>query len=132
MHETSLQHATIVVIERLLIYLKLSYVFVTEVPGFTAYIVSKVGIFRLTELFHQTIGRDPSKPGMLVNSVSPHMHSKNTKWPNPRLSPHKTASLMEVTSFREAQGWSRMVSLFKGIMSFSRWIMSFSRYAQDR
>ena len=35
-----------------------------------AYKVSKIGVCRLTELLVESIGRDPSKPGMLINSVS--------------------------------------------------------------
>ena len=33
------------------------------------YTVSKAGVSRLTELLVDTIGKDPAKPGILINSV---------------------------------------------------------------
>ena len=47
--------------------------------SYAAYAVSKIGVSRLTELQQQTIGSDPSKPGILINSVSLPIRAKPTE-----------------------------------------------------
>ncbi len=36
---------------------------------YVAYSVSKIGVSRLTELLVETLGRDPTKSGILINTV---------------------------------------------------------------
>lgn len=58
------QHIVCVVVLNCLIN---KFLFLSD---YGAYKVSKVGVCRLTELLVETIGKDPSKPGLLINMVS--------------------------------------------------------------
>ena len=42
---------------------------------YATYRVSKMGVCRLTELQAETIGKDPARPGILINSVSTGYHT---------------------------------------------------------